>query len=415
MTGAPDPRRRPGSRAGSTIASLDTMLLERRSSRTSEPYQWSVGLLTVSQATGTLTGFTSSRKGNDMALNEALLKRLIETPGVPGREERQRQIAREELGSLTDEVRTDALGSVIGTKKGSGDGRVMVAAHTDEIGFLVKHIDDKGFVRLQALGGHDPANMVSQRVLLTTADGDTLRGALQPARKPPHLVARGEEQKPPKADEFYVDLGIDAETVKEKVRIGDYAVMDRTLEKVGQTYVGKAMDDRVGVFVMYEALRAMGDHQATIFAAATSQEEVGLRGAEASGSALEPTVVVALDVTLAMDVPGGGNENTITELGKGVAIKIMDGYSISHPKLVEHLRAIAEREDIPYQMEILPAGGTDAGGVQRLHGGIPAVTLSIPCRYVHTPNEMVSAKDVEAAITLLARYLEEASDADYAL
>ena len=114
-------------------------------------------------------------------------------------------------------------------------------------------------------------------------------------------------------------------------------------------------------------------------------------------------------------MPGGGNENTITELGKGVAIKIMDGYSISHPKLVEHLRAIAERENIPYQMEILPAGGTDAGGVQRLHGGIPAVTLSVPCRYVHTPNEMVSAADVEAAITLLARYLEEAPDADYAL
>jgi tetrahedral aminopeptidase len=323
-----------------------------------------------------------------MTLNEALLKRLIETPGVSGREERQREIAREELGSLTDEVSTDALGSVIGTKKGSGDGRVMVAAHTDEIG--------------------------SQRVLVTTSDGETLRGALQPARKPPHL-ARGEEQKPPKADEFFVDLGMDAETVKEKVDIGDYVVMDRTLEKVGETYVGKAMDDRVGVFVMYEALRAMGDHQATIFAAATSQEEVGLRGAEASGSALEPTVVVALDVTLAMDVPGGGKENTITELGKGVAIKIMDGYSISHPKLVDHLRAIAERENIPYQMEILPAGGTDAGGVQRLHGGIPAVTLSIPCRYVHTPNEMVSATDVEAAITLLARYLEEAADADYAL
>jgi putative aminopeptidase FrvX len=370
--------------------------------------------LTVSEATGTLIGLTRTRKRNDMTLNEALLKRLIETPGVSGREERQREIAREELGSLTDEVRTDALGSVIGTKKGSGDGRVMVAAHTDEIGYLVKHIDDKGFVRLQTLGGHDPANMVSQRVLVTTADGETLRGALQPERKPPH-VARGEEQKLPKADEFYVDLGMDAETVKEKVRIGDFVVMDRTLEKVGETYVGKAMDDRVGVFVMYEALRAMGDHKATIFAAATSQEEVGLRGAEASGSALEPTVVVALDVTLAMDVPGASKENTITELGKGVAIKIMDGYSISHPKLVEHLRAIAERENIPYQMEILPAGGTDAGGVQRLHGGIPAVTLSIPCRYVHTPNEMVSATDVEAAITLLARYLEEASDADYAL
>jgi tetrahedral aminopeptidase len=349
-----------------------------------------------------------------MALNEGLLKRLIETPGVPGREEKQREIAREELGSLTDDVRTDALGSVIGTKRGSGDARVMIAAHTDEIGYLVKYIDEKGFLRLQTLGGHDPANMVSQRVLVTTSEGEVLRGALQPARKPQHL-SRGEEQKPPRAEEFYVDLGMDAETVKEKVCIGDFVVMDRAFEKVGDNFVGKAMDDRVGVFVMYEALRAMGDHTATIFAVATSQEEVGLRGAAASGSALEPTVVVALDVTPAMDVPGGGNENTITELGKGAAIKIMDGHSISNPKLVDHFRAIAEREGIPHQMEILPAGGTDAGGVQRLHGGIPAVTLSIPCRYVHTPNEMVSEADVEATITLLARYLEEAAVGDYTL
>jgi endoglucanase len=349
-----------------------------------------------------------------MALNEGLLRRLIETPGVPGREEQQRVIAREELGSLTDEVRTDALGSVIGTKKGRDDVRVMVAAHTDEIGFLVKHIDDKGFLRLQTLGGHDPANMVSQRVVVTTTDGETFRGMLQPQRKPPHIATEA-DKKPPTTDEFFVDLGMPADEVKEKVRVGDYAVMDRTLEKVGANYVGKAMDDRVGVFVMYEVLRALGDHEATVYAAATSQEEVGLRGAAASGSALEPTVVVALDVTLAMDIPGGGNENEISSLGKGVALKIMDGYSISHPKLVEHFRSIAEREGIPHQMEILPFGGTDAGGVQRLHGGIPAITLSIPCRYVHTPNEMVNAEDVQAAITLLARYLEEAHTGDYAL
>ena len=349
-----------------------------------------------------------------MALNEALLKRLIETPGVPGREEQQREIAREELGTLSDEVRTDALGSVIGTKRGRDDVRVMVAAHTDEIGFLVKHVDDKGFLRLQTLGGHDPANMVSQRVIVTTADGTALRGALQPQRKPPH-IAGDEAKKLPKAEEFFVDLGMPAEEVKEKVRVGDYATMDRTLEKVGETFVAKAMDDRIGVFVMLEALRAMGDHEATVHAAATSQEEVGLRGAEASGRALAPTVVVALDVTLAMDVPGGGGENTITELGKGVALKIMDSYSISHPRLVEHFRSIAEREGIPHQMEILPFGGTDAGGVQRLHGGITAITLSVPCRYVHTPNEMVSASDVQAAIDLLARFLEEAHTGDYAL
>lgn len=349
-----------------------------------------------------------------MALNEDLLRRLIETPGVPGREEQQREIAREELGNLTDEVRTDNLGSVIGTKGGRDDVRVMVAAHTDEIGFLVKHIDDKGFLRLQTLGGHDPANMVSQRVIVTTSDGTALRGALQPARKPPHL-SKGQEQKPPTPAEFYVDLGIGADEVKEKVRVGDYATMDRTLEKVGNCYMGKAMDDRIGVYVMLEALRALGDHEATVYAVATSQEEVGLRGAEASGRALAPTVVVALDITLAMDVPGGGGENEITALGEGAAIKIMDGHSISHPKLVDHLREIAEREKIPYQMEILPAGGTDAGGVQKLHGGVPAVTISIPCRYVHTPNEMVDEGDVRACVDLLARYLEEAHTGDYSL
>ncbi len=349
-----------------------------------------------------------------MALNEGLLRRLIETPAVPGREEQQREIAREELGGLTEEVRTDALGSVIGTKRGREDVRVMVAAHTDEIGFLVKHIDDKGFLRLQTLGGHDPANMVSQRVVVTTSDGAALRGALQPARKPPHL-SKGQEQKPPTVAEFYVDLGMSADEVKERVRVGDYATMDRTLEKVGDRYMGKAMDDRIGVFVMLEALRALGDHEATVFAVATSQEEVGLRGAEASGRALAPTVMVALDITLAMDVPGGGEENEITALGKGAAIKIMDGYSISHPKLVDHLREIADREGIPYQMEILPAGGTDAGGVQKLHGGVPAVTISVPCRYVHTPNEMVDEGDVQACIDLLARYLEEAHAGDYSL
>ncbi len=371
------------------------------------------GALTRCRAVVRLPGVPAER-GRVRGLNEALFKRLSETPGVPGREDRQREIAREELEDLTDEVHTDALGSVIGTKRGRDDVRVMVAAHMDEIGFLVRHIDDKGFIRLQPLGGHDPANMVSQRVIVTTASGASLRGALQPTRKPPHLQQEG-DRKVPKVEQFFVDLGMPADEVKEAVRVGDYATMDRTLEKVGGNYLGKAMDDRVGVFVMLEALRALGDHEATIHAVATSQEEVGLRGAEASGWALAPTVVIALDITLAVDIPGTEEEGRITELGKGVALKIMDSYSISHPRLLEHLQRIAEREGIPHQTEILPFGGTDAAGVQRLHGGIPAITISVPCRYTHTPNEMVSERDVQAAIDLLARYLEEAHTGDYAL
>ena len=163
-----------------------------------------------------------------MAINEALLKRLVETPGVPGREEQQRVIAREQLGALTDEVRTDAMGSVIGTKRGRDDVRVMLAAHMDEIGFLVKYIDDKGFLRLLPLGGHDPANMGAQRVIVTTESGAALRGALQPARKPPHLQG-GQTPAPPTRDDFFVDLGLPVEAVKEQVQVGDYVTMDRTL------------------------------------------------------------------------------------------------------------------------------------------------------------------------------------------
>ncbi|MGI8650567.1 MAG: M42 family metallopeptidase [Rubrobacter sp.] len=350
-----------------------------------------------------------------MPLDEKLLRKLIETPSVPGREEKQREIAREVLAPLTDKIRTDALGSVIAIKKGrEGAPKVMVAAHLDEIGFIVKYIDDEGFLRLQTLGGHDPANMVSQRVIVTTSKGDSLRGALQPARKPPH-IAGDEANKLPKTDQFFVDLGLPADEVKERVRVGDYVTMDRTLEKLGGNYIGKAMDDRIGLFVMYEALRELESNEANIYAVATSQEEVGLRGAVASGSSIKPDIVVALDITLALDVPGGGGADEISRLGGGSAIKIMDGSLICHPKLVEHFRSIAEREGIPHQMEILPRGGTDAGGIQRQNGGAPSITLSIPCRYVHSVNEMVNAEDVQACITLLAKYLEEAHTGDYSL
>ncbi|HET9016901.1 MAG TPA: M42 family metallopeptidase [Thermomicrobiaceae bacterium] len=350
-----------------------------------------------------------------MKVNEALFKRLTETPGVSGREEQVRRIAREELDTLTDEVWTDPLGNVIGAKRGRDDVRVMIAAHMDEIGFLVRHIDDRGFLRLQPIGGGmQPLNMNAQRVLVTTESGDVLRGVLQVGRRqgPPRP---GETPSLPNVDEFFVDLGMAAEAVKAAVRVGDPVSMDRTLERVGDCIISKAIDDRVGLLVMFEALRALRGHEATIFAVATTQEEVGLRGAAAAGAGLAPTVIIAVDDCPAWDFPGNDPERAITRLGDGVAIKIMDGSLICHPLLVRHMRAIAERDGIRHQMEILPFGGTDAGAVQRLHGGVPAITLSIPCRYAHSVNEMASVADIEAAISLLARYLEEAHTGDYTL
>jgi endoglucanase len=210
-----------------------------------------------------------------------------------------------------------------------------------------------------------------------------------------------------------VDVGLSGDRVKELVEVGDPVTLARTCERVGDNVTSKTLDNRVSVFVMLEALRALGEHQADVLAVATVQEEVGLRGATTAAYHLRPDIGLAVDVTLAGDIPGGAGQDQITQLGNGTAIKIMDGSLLCHPKLVRHFRDVAEKHDIKYQLEVLPRGGTDAGGIQRSRGGVPSFTLSVPCRYVHTVNETAAVADIEATINLLARYLEEAHTRSY--
>ncbi len=349
-----------------------------------------------------------------MDFNYDLIKRICEAPGIPGREDAVRPIVIEALKPLVDEISVDALGNVIAVKKGKGGPRVMLAAHMDEIGFIVRSIDDNGFIRLQNVGGFDARVLPSQRVLVHTSDGATLRGALQLATKPTHILS-ADEIKPPKVSDLYVDLGMSSGDVKAAVDIGDMVTFDRTLERVGQTVMSKSLDDRASVFMMIEALRAVGDHQAEIVAVATTQEEVGLRGARTAAFSVNPDIGVALDVTIAGDIPGFDPTERVSKLGDGVAIKIFDSSHIPNHKLIRHFRDVAEKHEIKHQLEVLSRGGTDAAAIQLSRAGAPVITISLPTRYLHTVNEMANVDDIQSEITLLARYLEEAHTGDYRL
>ncbi len=340
-------------------------------------------------------------------MNLQLLEDLCQTPGVASRERAVRSVVDQALRPLVNEISVDTLGNLIATRSGSGP-RIMLAAHMDEIGFLVKHIDDKGFIRIQPVGGFDPRVLTAQRVLIHRRSSHPLRGVLQPGVKPVHLMEPG-DSKELKLNDLFVDTGEPAETVRESVSIGDMITLDRPTSRMGNTVVSKALDDRLGLYVMIEAVRAATSGNAEVIAVATTQEEVGLRGAQTSAFDLQPDIAIALDVTLAGDIPGTPSESAVTSLGGGAAIKVFDSSQLPHQAVIESLRAIAEQENIPYQLEVLPRGGTDAGAIQRSRGGIYTGTISIPCRYVHTVNEMADVNDIEACVTLLTRFIESVS------
>ncbi len=341
-----------------------------------------------------------------------LLRKLSEAPGIPGREEAVRTLCREALHGYAEHVEVDRLGNVVARAPGQAP-KVAVAAHMDEIGFLVSHVDaEKGFLRLEPVGGFDPRTLIAARVDVHARDG-ALPGLI--GSKPVHILTEEEKKKPIKIAELFVDLGLPGDNVKERVCVGDPVTMRQSFLEVGDLVSGKALDDRLGLYVGLEAMRRLGEHQADVYFVGTVQEEVGLRGARTSAFAIAPDIAVALDSTLACDVPGVQAHEQITALGKGVAIKVKDSASISHPGLVRFLVDLAEKRDIPYQMEILPRGGTDAGAMQLAREGAAVVTLSVPTRYVHSVVEAAHRKDIQAAIDLLVAFLETCPEANLQL
>lgn len=347
-------------------------------------------------------------------MNIKLLKTLCETPGIPGREERVRDLITREIKGLFDSVTTDALGSLIctrkatTTKKGKTPSRVMIAAHMDEIGFYVRHIDEKGFLWVNSAGGFDPRNLFSRRVLVCCEDGD-YQGVMNPGGKPVHISTPEERKKVPELDEFFIDLGMDRHEVSDKVKIGDFVVMHEPFIELPRKVVSKALDNRIACFVAIEAMRkivnAKTKHACEIVVAFTVQEEVGLRGAATAAYAVEADIGIGLDTTLACDTPGVPDNQRVTKHGDGVGIMIQDSSMIADHTLVRELCSVAEKKDIPFQRTILGRGGQDGAAIQRAGKG--ARTASIVCgtRYIHTVTESIDKDDLQAAINLLAEWL----------
>ena len=324
-----------------------------------------------------------------------LIRRLVGTYGPSGAEEQIRAVIRAEVESLADELRVDPLGSLVAHKQGSGEGqRFVLAAHMDEIGVMVTYVDEKGFARFTRIGGVSPLTCVGTRV--TFADGTV--GIIGVEEK------REDTSKVPKFRQLYIDVGA---TGRDDcpVHVGDAAVFVRPFVAQGTQFIAKALDDRVGCAVLIETLRRLEHTPHDVYFVFSVQEETTLSGARTSTYGIEPDLAIAVDVTGTGDTPECAP--MAVELGQGPAVKVQDRGMIAHPMVRDLLVQRAQEANIPYQLEVLEYGTTDAAAMQLVRAGVPAGCLSIPCRYIHTSSEMVDEGDVENGVRLLLELLQK--------
>jgi len=329
-----------------------------------------------------------------------LIEKLIRTPGPSGYETQIREVVRSEVEPFADEVTVDALGNLIARKKptqeipaGGGGQKIMLAGHIDEIGVIATHIDDNGFVRFSNLGGVFPRYIPGGRVRFL----DGTLGVIGTEKL-------SDAYKVPALSKMFIDVG--AESQKDcPIRVGDVAVFERPFSDLGNRLVSKAMDDRIAVAVMIQILQKIKQTPHDLYFVFTVQEEVGVRGATTAAFHIDPDLGLAVDVTMTGDTPKGVKMDVA--LGKGPAVKVKDSGMLADPRVVDWMVNWAQKEKIPYQLEILEGGTTDARAIQLARAGVPAGCLSIPCRYVHSPSEMVDLGDVENAVKLLLALLNK--------
>ena len=321
-----------------------------------------------------------------------LIKRVVETYGPSGSEECIRDLIKQEITPYVDEVQVDALGNLIAIKRGGGK-KLMLASHMDEIGVMVTHIDENGFLRFYSVGGLSPFSLIGNRCYIANGTVGVFG------------MEKLDEIKDLSMKKIFIDIGVDSrEEALKKVSLGDTAAIKREFNDLGNRLVSKAMDNRVSCAVLIEALKQVQNPVYDIYAVFTTQEEVGLRGARVATFGITPDVGIAIDVTRTGDTPKSATMDVC--LGKGPTVKVRDSSVLCTPAVRRHMEQVAKANGIPYQLEVLEAGGTDAGAIQLTKSGIPAGVMSIPCRYVHTASEMVDYRDVEQGVRLIVKLME---------
>ena len=342
-----------------------------------------------------------------MSLNENLEK-LSNACGVTGREEEVRKLLSKLMEPYVDEVLVDRLENVIAVKKGVKSGlKVMLAAHMDEVGLMVKTITKEGFLQFAKMGGIDDRILLAQKITVHTQKGP-LQGII--GSKPPHIQKEEERKKVVTYDQLFIDVGADNRKDAERmgIKIGDPVSFDVKYAKLENSVVtGKAFDDRVGCAIMIEALKQLKNIDCTVYAVGTVQEEVGLRGAATAAFGIDPDIGIAIDVTVAGDVPGVREVETSVKMGAGPVLTVADSGLITHPKVMRMLLNAANKNKIKYQVETGLPGSTDAARMSLTRQGVPSGTVSIGTRYIHSPVGMLSLKDAKDCSKLAVAALRE--------
>jgi endoglucanase len=346
-----------------------------------------------------------------MALDFDLLSEIAETPGAPGHEHRIRKLVLEKAAPFIDGHEIDNLGNLICHKKGNGQKKILLAAHMDEISFMVSHIEDDGFVRFHPMGGFDPKTLVSERVWAHGQDEDLL-GVI--AIKPIHISTQEDKNKALNLEDLVIDFGMPGNELREKLSIGDPITRQQDPREMGHCVTGKSLDNRISVYALLDALRRFEGCEYDVYAAFSVQEEVGLRGAMVLGNTIDPDYALAIDTTIAYDMPMAQAHERMTSLGQGVGIKMMDSGTIADKRMVNYLKQTAEHNAIPWQAEVMKRGGTDTAYLQRAgrHGAI-AGAVSIPTRHIHTTVETVHKEDLEHSVQLLTKSLANLHSYDF--